>query len=162
LGVRPTVKVFVILLLLLPVTCFGHDLAPVNKPELAAVLGLLDELATTPASSDQPYIVRVYAAPVSVGECDGTVASCPNVRLFITVSNGDLGEVPVLYQLPLQKGWLFVGWSRPVTVGRIQMASLVLRTTVPGSNIEPAARNAWRSQTYRVLVSPASSSYVVQ
>ena len=155
-------KALVILLLLFPVASFGHDLAPVNKPELATVLGLLMELATTPAGSDQPYIVRIYAAPVSVGECEGTVASCPNVRLFITVSNGDLDEVPVLYEMPLQKGWRFKGWSSPVTVGRIRMASFVLRTTLPDSNVAPVARKSWHPQTFRVLVSPASSSYAVR
>jgi hypothetical protein len=77
-------KFLVILLLLFPIVASARDLAPVKKPELATVLGLLDELATTPPSSGQPYIVRIYAAPTSVYECGGTVDSCPDVRLFVT------------------------------------------------------------------------------
>lgn len=153
-------KFLVIPLLLLPVVASAGDLVPVKKPELATVLGLLDVLATSPPDSNQPYIVRVYAAPTSLGECGGTVDSCPDVRLFVTVSNGDLGETPVLYQLPMQKGWEFKSWVSPVANGRTRMASFIVRTTLPEANIEPAARKAWRSQEYRVLVGPESASYV--
>jgi len=153
-------KFLVILLLLFPIVASAHDLAPVKKPELATVLGLLDELATTPPSSGQPYIVRIYAAPTGVYECGGTVDSCPDVRLFVTVSNGDLGETPVLYQLPMQKGWEFKGWGSPVAIGRTNMASFTVRTTLPDANVELAARKAWHPQEYRVLVSPESASYV--
>jgi hypothetical protein len=158
-GVRPLMKLLVILLSLFPIVASASDLVPVKKPELAAVLGLLEVLATTPPDSNQPYIVRVYAAPTSVNECDGTVGSCPDVRLFVTVSNGDLGETPVLYQLPMQKGWEFKGWVSPVAKGG-RMASFTVRTTLPEANIELAARKAWRSVEYRVFVSPESASYV--
>jgi hypothetical protein len=152
-------KLLVLLLLLLPTAAKSDDLTPVAKPELATVLGLLQELATTPSSSNQPYIVRVYAAPTGVYECGGSVASCPDVRLFFTVSYGDLGETPTLYQLPAQKSWEFVGWSEP-SAKASRMASFTVRTTLPEANIDPANRNAWRSQEYRVLVSPESASYV--
>lgn len=160
LGVRPLMKLIALFALLFPIGAIAHDLAPVDKPELATVLGLLDELATTPLASDQPYIVRIYAAPTSVGECGGTVASCPDVRLFITASYGDLEETPVLYQLPTQKGWEFKGWASPVTSGHTRMASFIVRTTLPETNIDLAARKAWRPQEYRVLISPESASYV--
>ena len=153
-------KLFALLVLFFPIAAIAHDLAPVDKPELATVLGLLDELATTPPVSDQPYIVRIYAAPTSVGECGGTIATCPDVRLLITVSQGDLGETPVLYQLPMQKGWEFKGWASPFTSGHTQMASFVVRTVLPETNIDLAARKAWHSQEYRVLVSPEAASYV--
>lgn len=153
-------KLLVAFLLLFPAAVSAHDLVPMDKPELATVLGLLDELATTPPDSDQPYIVRIYAAPTGVYECGGTVASCPDVRLFVVVSHGDLGETPVLYQLPLQKGWQFNGWSNPVRMGRARMASFTVSTALPDANIEAAARKAWHSQEYRVLVSPESASYV--
>jgi hypothetical protein len=153
-------KLLALLLLLSPIVASARDLAPVKNPELATVLGLLDELATTPPDSDQPYIVRIYAAPTGVYECGGTVASCPDVRLFITVSYGDLGETPVLYQLPMQKGWEFRGWASQVANGPIRMASFTVRTTLPDANIEPAAREAWHSQEYRVVLSPESASYV--
>lgn len=153
-------KSFAAVLLLLPIVALAHDLAPVKQHELASVLGLLEELTTAPPAPEQPYIVRIFAAPSEVGECGGTVESCPDVRLFITVSSGDLGEMPVLYQLPVSKGWEFSGWSAPTSAGHAPMAGFVLRTSLPGANIEPSARKAWRSQEYRVLVSPASASYI--
>ena len=153
-------KVLIFLTLLFPLIASAHDLTPVDKPELATVLGLLDELATTSPSSDQPYTVRIYAAPTGIYECGGTVVSCPDVRLLITVSYGDLGETPVLYQLPMQKGWEFKSWSSPITAGDTRMANFIVRTTLPETNIDLAARKAWHSQEYRVLVSPESASYV--
>lgn len=153
-------KVLILLTVLFPLVAAAHELTPVDKPELATVLGLLEELATTPPISDQPYVIRVYAAPTGVYECGGTVASCPDVRLLVTVSYGDLGETPVLYQLPMQKGWEFGGWSNPPTTGHTRMAGFIVRTTLPDANIDPAARNAWRPHEYRVLISPESASYV--
>jgi len=153
-------KVLILLTLLLPLVASAKDLTPVDKPELATVLGFLDEIAATSPNSDQPYIVRVYAAPTGAYECGGTVASCPDVRLLVTVSYGDLGETPVLYQLPLQKGWEFGDWSSPTTTGDTRMARFTVRTTLPDANIDPAARKAWRSQEYSVLISPESASYV--
>lgn len=158
-AARSAMKLLV-LLLLFPLVAPAGELPRVRKPELASVLGFLDVLATSSGDSEQPYIVRIYAAPTSINECDGTVDSCPDVRLFVTVSNGDLGETPVLYQLPLQKGWEFKGWVRAEADGRTRMASFVVRTTLPDANIEPAVRKAWHPQEYRVLVSPESGSYV--
>lgn len=153
-------KNIAVLLFLLPSMVNGQDLVPMNNPELATVLGLLQELAITPPTSGQPHIVRVYTSPIAIGECDGIVMTCPDVRLFVTVSTGDIGETPVLYELPTQKGWEFKGWSSPVNIGGTSMASFVLHTTLPDANIQPAARKAWRPQEYRVLVSPTSASYI--
>ncbi|CAD2243147.1 hypothetical protein [Xanthomonas arboricola] len=152
-------KLLVLLPLLLPLAASAHDMAPLNNPELATIFGLLQELATTPSTSDQPYIVRIYAAPTGVYECGGTVSSCPDVRLFFTVSYGDIGETPVLYQLPARKGWKFKGWSEPSAAGGMQMASFTVQTTLPDSNIDLEASKAWRPQEYRVLASPEAASY---
>lgn len=151
-------KYLVALAVLLPAIAFARDLAPSKNVGLASTLGLLEEIATTDSSSNQPYFVRVFAIPEAVLECGGPVASCPSVKLYITASYGDLGESPVLYQLPASKGWEFIGWSKPVTVGETQMASFRLRTTLP-ANVSPEARKAWRSREYRVLVSPSGASY---
>lgn len=153
-------KALILLTLLLPIVALAEDLTPVDKPELATVLGLLEELATTPLQSNQPFIVRVYAAPIGVYECGGTVVSCPDVRLIVTVSSGDLGETPVLYQLPMQKGWEFGGWISPNDSVHPRVASFIVRTTLPETNVDAAARGAWRTQEYRVFVSPESASYV--
>ena len=149
-----------LLLCMLPLAASPHELSRVRDLKLATVLGLLEQLATTPPMSDQPHIVRIYAVPDFVGECDGAVSTCPDVRLFITVSNGDLGEAPTLYQLPKQKGWEFVGWSPPTKVGKVQESSFVVRSTLPESNVDPASRAAWRPTEYHVRVSPSAASYV--
>jgi hypothetical protein len=102
----------------------------------------------------------MFSVPVGIYECGGTVESCPDVRLFVTVSFGDLGETPVLFEMPPQKGWEFVEWATPSGVGKDQMARFVVRTAIPGSNIDLEARRAWRPVEYVVLVSPGSASYV--
>lgn len=155
-------KVLLVPLLLAASAATAAGLSPQKKPELAAVLGLAEELAHTPASSTQPYIVRVFAAPREVGECGGSVATCPDVRLLITVSSGDLGERPSLFELPVQKGWQFIGWSAPGSLGGEPAAAFTVRTTLPDANVDPAARKAWRPRTYRLLVTPESASYVAQ
>lgn len=149
-----------LLLCTLPLAASSHELLRVKDVKLATVLGLLEQLATTTPTSDQPHIVRIYAVPDFVGECGGVVSTCPDVRLFIAVSNGDLGEVPALYQLPSQKGWEFVRWSPPTKGGQIQESSFVVRSALPGSNIDPASRAAWRPIEYHVRVSPSAASYV--
>jgi len=135
------------------------DLTPVPRPELATVLGLSEELARTPADAGQSYIVRVFAAPVAIGECGGPVVSCPQVRLLIAVSSGDLGERPTLFELPAQKGWEFVGWSAPAASGRKPVVEFTVRSVLPEANVSSSARAAWRSRTYRVRVTPESASY---
>lgn len=101
------------MLALAPLAAQCADLMPVKDARLATVLALSEEISPRPPAADQPLFVRVYAAPDTIGECGGNVASCPDVRLFIAVSSGDLGETPVLYELPAAKGWEFVGWDRP-------------------------------------------------
>lgn len=128
---------------------------------MATTLGLLEELTPRGPRVDQPYVVRVFAVPNQVGECGGDVANCPDVRLYITVSNGDVGETPVLYQLPSSKSWEFVGWSKSTKAGRLASVGFRPRTSLPESNISPEARNAWRAREYRLLVSTEFATYTV-
>lgn len=146
-------------LALVPLATVCADLKPVQDVRLATVLGLAEEIAPRPKPAEQPLSVRVYAAPVLIGECNGSVPSCPDVCLFVTVSSGDLGETPVLYELPAAKGWEFIGWDKPSPSHHQAKIGLVVRTVLPESNIEPAARRAWRAKTCRVLVSPNTASY---
>jgi hypothetical protein len=150
-------KVLLALLFFLPIAAQAVELKQVKGGDLAAVLGLLDELTPAP-SMDQPYFVRVYAVPAYVGECGGSVSSCPDVRLYLTVSSGDLGETPRLYRLPDAKGWEFKGWSKPAQ-GRTGTQAFTLLTTLPESNIEQSARKAWRAAKYQVVVGPSSVTY---
>ena len=146
-------------LVLVATICPARDLAPSKDKQLASTLGLIEELTPSGQDGSQPYIVRIFAAPVSVSECGGPVSTCPNVDLYITVSTGDLEDPPSLYQLPPSKGWTFVKWNKPSNVGQVAMASFVLRTTLPEANVSPEARKAWHPHEYTVQVSPSSASY---
>ncbi len=92
------------LVLLLPLSVSAAQLQPVAKPELATVLGLLEELTPATQHSEQPFIVRIYAAPEQISECDGSVASCPDVRLFFTVSSGGHTRGPHALSTSCAKG----------------------------------------------------------
>ena len=152
-------KYLAALILLLPAITWARDLVPLKSQSLATTLGFVEELTPTPPNVDQPYFVRVFAIPTENGECGGDVSTCPDVKHYVTVFNGDLGERPVLYQLPTSKGWEFVGWTKPSKAGQTPLMGFKLRTTLPGSNISPEARKAWRPREYRVVVSAASASY---
>ena len=152
-------KYLAALILLLSASTWARDLVALKSQNLATTLGFLEELTPRPPSVDQPYFVRIFAVPTEVGECGGDVSTCPDVNLYITVSNGDLGERPVLYQLPNSKGWEFVGWTKPGKAGQMPSVGFKLRTTLPESNISPEARKAWRAREYRLLVSTESASY---
>lgn len=140
-----------------PLAARSADLVPIKDARLATVLALSEEITPKPLPPDQPLFVRVYAAPDVIGECGGSVASCPNVRLFIAVSTGDLGETPTLYELPDAKGWEFVGWDG---AGNQAKVGFTIQTALPESNIDEAARKAWRSMVCHVLVGPATATYV--
>jgi hypothetical protein len=141
-----------------PLTAICADLTPVKDARLATVLGLSEEISPTPPASGLPLFVRVYAAPDVVGECDGKVASCPDVRLFITVSSGDLGETPALYELPAAKGWVFRGWDKLDASNGQAKVGFTVQTALPESNIDASARKAWQPKACRVLVSQAAAS----
>jgi hypothetical protein len=138
------------------------DLVPVKNAQLASVLGLLEEISPESPAPEQPYIVRVFAAPVIVGECQGAVSSCPDVRIFVTVSTGDLGDAPVLYELPVAKGWEFMGRDKPATAAGRTMSGFTVQTALPDSNVDAPARNAWHPKVYHVLISPTAASYTRQ
>ena len=142
-------------LILIPSLACAGTLSPSKDQKLATTLGLLEEISTT--DPDQPYFVRVFAVPEAVLECEGTVQSCPDVKLYITFSVGDLGEPPVLFQLPASKGWEFVGWSKPEEVDGVPVVGFTVRTSLPGANIDTQARKAWHPRIYQVQLSPASA-----
>jgi hypothetical protein len=146
-------------LAVMPLVASSADLSPVKDSRLATVLALSEEISPKVPVGEQPYFVRLFAAPVLIGECGGTVSSCPNVRLFVAVTAGDLGETPVLYELPTAKGWEFIGWDKPVTLNGQAMEGFTVKTALPESNVDASARNAWRPKVCRVFVSPVAASY---
>ncbi len=150
----PFLTCFCAILALLPNVASADSLKPVRS-ELASVLGLARVIAEAP--NEALLFVKIFAAPVEVAECGGTVKSCPDVRLLITVSNGDLGEQPILFELPTEKGWEFRGWlPRPDGESRV---GFKLGTTLPDSNIERTSRARWKPVEYRVWVSEENAFY---
>lgn len=153
-------KLLALLTVFLSIPMSAQTMGRLDQPELATVLGLQEELAPAVPRAEQPYFVRIFSVPVGLYECSGTVESCPDVRLFVTVSSGDLGETPALFEIPPQKGWEFVEWATPSGVGENQMASFIVRTAIPESNIDLESRRTWRPVEYVVLVSTGSASYM--
>lgn len=144
------------------VSAMCADLPPVKDGRLATILGLSEEISPKAPTADMPLFVRVYAAPTRIGECDGSAASCPDVRLFVSVSSGDLGETPALYELPAEKGWEFKGWDKPEASNEQAKVGFTVRTALPESNIDASARKAWHPKSCHVLVRPAAASYFCQ
>jgi hypothetical protein len=145
--------------LLLSFGAAAADLQPIQKSELASVLGLVQEISGKAAENKSGYSVRVFSAPVAIGECGGSVKSCPEIRLFISVASGDLGEVPALYELPSSTGWEFAGWLPP---SASRASVFMLRTTLPESNIQQKARAQWRSRSYIINATTEAASYEQQ
>jgi len=89
--------------------------------------------------------IRIVTVPRTIGECWGTVKSCPDIDLYISYYSGDLYAEPQVYRLGAAKGWEFAGWESDGT--------FMLKTTLNLPNIDSAERAAWRQITYRVTVS---------
>jgi hypothetical protein len=90
------------------------------------------------------------------------VSTEPAAVHFVTVSTGDLGDAPVLYELPIAKGWQFMGRDKPATAAGRTMSGFTVQTALPDSNVDAPARKAWRPEVYRVLISPTAASYTRQ
>jgi len=150
-------RLCVLLAFLAPQT-MASELKPLQDANLSTILGFLDELETTPRDSDQLYFVRAFAAPVELGECGGRISSCPDVRLYISASTGDLGDVPKLFVLPPAKGWEFVDWEK----AKGDAVGLILRTAIPSNNIDPAERKLWHPLVYHIWIGSQEAGFEVR
>ena len=147
------------LLLVCAIEAGAKPLAPVPNNMLASVLAHQSELANGTDGAAGAILVRVYAAPVRLGECDGTISSCPNVRLLVSVApmEGVNGQ-PRLYSLPPAKGWKILGWNSEVNSN---LAVFDVATELPTANVTQQERAAYQSVTYRVRVG-AKTAYFEQ
>lgn len=142
---------------------YAVELSPVlHHAELADALTWGTRLAETTPDAGQPFFTRVWAVPSRTGECGGTVASCPDVRLYMAVSSGDLGDPPTLYELPPAKGWTFLGWDATTRRTSAAATGFSIATALPDANVDNEARMAWRSTIYKVSVSPSSGTVVIE
>jgi len=116
---------------------------------MAYALAYGSEIANNLELPNNGHLVRVFAVPSVIGECGGVLDSCPDWRLLITVSTGDLYDDPLLFELPMAKGWRFVSWD---TSSESKKAVFQVETQIPGSNLNQEARKAWRPTNYRVSI----------
>jgi hypothetical protein len=134
-----------------------------NTSDIAAFAAYANELASNKDNRSDPYYVRIYTFPLTLGECWGSIDSCPNEELAISISSGDLYENPIVLRLPPSKGWEFVQWiGIRTTADQKTLVGFVLRTTLPDANIEQAQRTKFKSKQYEVWVSDTGGNYVVR
>ena len=146
------------LVLLLTSPSFADYLSPVDNESMAQVLSFGTELASSNDEIGFPHLVRVFAFPAVEGECWGPLKSCPDWRLVFTLTYDGLYVEPALYELPVSKGWEFVSWIAP---NGSEDVGFVVRTTIPGANLDSEERESWRPVTYEVLVSYDGATYKV-
>ena len=128
----------------------AENLYPSDNLELARALSNGSALASKISiRGGAVHTIRIIAVPDAIGECSSSIDSCPDWRLYFTLSTGDLYDEPSLYQLPLAKGWAFDSWcenSDPYTT------EFRVRTSLPDANIDAKARESWSQRTYQVTV----------
>jgi hypothetical protein len=93
--------------------------------------------------------VRIIIAPYALGECWGTIKSCPDLRLFISIIPDDLYEKSRLYRLPNSKGWLFGSWKE---IEKGSVIEFTLQTSLPDANIEVKERTSFRPIQYNIRI----------
>lgn len=111
--------------------------------DLAYILGTQEVLH----ESKGFHFVQVIQTWETISECGGTYQSCPNARLFILVSTGDLYEPPRLYELPKSKGWKVVdSWETE------NERYILLQTTLRHANVSVESRATWVSKKYKIAI----------
>lgn len=140
-----------ILTTLLASTAGASEWRHIENKDLEIALAYGIELANSDSAPVSYPFIRLYAVPEVVGECGGTVESCPDWRLYMTVSMGDLYEEPLLFQFPSSKGWEFMGWQQ---TDEPQLTRFKVATTLPGANIDSAAREDWHAEVHEISVGP--------
>lgn len=140
---------YVVIALLIGQTVIAEEIPPSENTDLASVLAFGSELAVNGAEPGHPFFVRVISAPTRLGECWGTVESCPDIRLLVAVTTGDLYTDPALFELPHAKAWKFEGWE----VVSPETLRINVLTDLPGANIDEKERSEWRSSKYSLEVS---------
>jgi hypothetical protein len=134
------------IIVLISTSIFANELKRSKNQELAYVLGTMNILYSSKNLGKDPIYVTVIQSYEEIGECWGKIDSCPNSRLSIITSMGDLYEAPQLYVLPVSKGWEFV--SRNIT-GNGELI-IKVKTVLPSNNIEPKERESWIGKTYNL------------
>jgi len=152
-------QLLLLILLFVSLSCAADQLLPQKDESLAKVLYTLEELNDIP-DGPGPYQVRLFTTSDSLGECGGTVESCPDVYFYIVIAGDGLGAKPALYVLPRAKGWKFDKWlGSGQSKGQEDREGFQIETTIPGANISTESRKTWKPTVYDVWVNPASGNF---
>ena len=122
---------------------------PLDDKELTIALAYGEEIANSANIAKASHVVRVFAVPEEIGECWGALESCPDWRLYISISMGDLYETPFLFRFINAKGWKFLGWQ---PTSEPQTTLFRIATELPGANLEPSVREEWRQEIWEFTV----------
>lgn len=98
-------------------------------------------------------IVNVIQSWEEVSECSGPWQSCPNSRLFISSSMGDLHESPLRFELPTAKGWRVMQTTE--TENELVVSLL---TTLPDTNVSAKSRKEWSLKKYNLQISKSDGT----
>lgn len=115
--------------------CFGAEAKRVQDNHL--IWALIS--AETVAERGPVKVIKVSEA---LNDCE-SIASCPNVRLYVLIVEGDEDETPAVYALPDAKGWTFGKWLAN---------GFAVTTTFPDHNIPPVERKSFHPVEYSVTI----------
>ena len=122
----------------------SSDLKKVDDVALSHILATQSVLFK---SSEFPSVTLIQSWD-EISECGGSFESCPNARLFVIVTTGDLYEAPLLYELPPSKGWEYVKSSK-----NEKQLTIFVKTTLNHANVSRESRTKWVSNSYKISVS---------
>ncbi len=148
-----------LVLALAAISANAGPLAPVRDKQLASLVAFQTVLAEKSAGS---YSVKVLVAPYRWAECDGTVQSCPDTRLYISVVPDGLGIESRLYRLPDAKKWEFGAWLHINANEDLEPIAFTLKTSLPDSNIEHEERAHFKSITYQIQVNRNGANVAIK
>lgn len=145
-------RVTILLCSLLTATVFASVWRPLEDKDFTAALTYGVEIANSDSAPTSFPYVRIYAVPEVIGECWGALESCPDWRLYIAISMGDLYEEPFLFKFPFEsKGWKFEGWQ---ITDEPQTVIFRVTTVLPGTNLDSEVRSDWKPEIFQIAVTP--------
>lgn len=142
-------RAFLIPLTVLSVSCFASEHMKSSDVELAHILSTSEVVYQ---SKDFPEI-KIIRSWEQISECGGTYQSCPNARLFIIVTPGDLYQPPLLYELPKSKGWEVLS-----TESTEKYLTVIVTTSLNHANVSQESRSEWAPKVYKLKISTINGS----
>ena len=143
----------------LPSVVNAETMATVQSKELAYVLANFEVLAEAKHPESKGMFVRVLKVQ-DLGECDGSLDTCPKSTLYIAVSSYD--EVPdqKVYQTPKGYNWKFDSWEKlPETDSATDYVQLRLTAQKP---TKKQSKSGWVDEHYLLKLNYRDGSWLKQ